>query len=162
MYQPRTNGLAERAVQTLKRASEAWSPIINVSIVAFLQEALTTPRDTKRRGDKTPFQLLGHRVRLPAIADVDLCEPILFKDRSYDFQHHEGLEHIFHRARKFNSDYSVELVSDNQAVRLGFGNVKTEQPREETIFQSKPQFQNAYVEPSHQVETSVATSTAEQ
>ena len=80
VYHPRAIGLAERAVQTVKRALQAWSPNPNVSFGAFLQRALMTHRNTSKTRVNTPVDLLlGRRVRLPAIADFDLCEPILFK-----------------------------------------------------------------------------------
>ena len=80
VYHPGANGLAERAVQTVKRALQAWSPNLNVSFGAFLQRALMTHRNTSKTSFKTPVELLlGRRVRLPAIADFDLCEPIIFK-----------------------------------------------------------------------------------
>ena len=51
VYHPRANGLDERAVQTVKRAPQAWSPNLNVSFGAFLQRALMTHRNTsKTRG----------------------------------------------------------------------------------------------------------------
>ena len=46
VYHPRANGLAERAVQTVKRALQAWSPNLNVSFGVFLQRALMTHRNT--------------------------------------------------------------------------------------------------------------------
>ena len=80
VYHPRTNGVAEIAVQTVKRAFQAWSPNLDVSFGAFLQRALTTHRNTSRTRGETPVELLlGRRVRLSAIADFDLCEPILIK-----------------------------------------------------------------------------------
>ena len=78
VYDPRANGLAERAVQTVKRALQAWSPNLSVSFGAFLQTALMTHRNTSKTRSKTPVELLlGLRVRLPAIAEFDLCEPFL-------------------------------------------------------------------------------------
>ena len=80
IYHPRANGLAERAIQTVKRALQAWIPNLNVSFGAFRQKALMTHHNTSKTRRKTPVELLlGRRVRLPAIADFDLCEPILFK-----------------------------------------------------------------------------------
>ena len=51
IYHPRANGIAERAVQTVKRAIQAESPNLNVSFGAFLQRVLMTHRNTsKTRG----------------------------------------------------------------------------------------------------------------
>ena len=80
IYHQRADGLPERATQTVKRALQAWSPNLNVSFGAFLQRALMTHHNTSKTRSKTPVELmLGRKVRLPAIADFDLCEPILFK-----------------------------------------------------------------------------------
>ena len=114
VYHPRANGLAEKAVQTVKRALQAWSRNLNVSFGAFLQRALMTHRNTSKTRGKIPVELLlARRVRLPAIADFDLSEPILFKANektviSCYLHHQEGLEHIFHTARKLSKDYSSE------------------------------------------------------
>ena len=122
-------------------------------------------RNTSTTRSKTPFeQLLGRRVRQPAIADFDLCEPILFeanektKTVPATFIIRKGLNTSFIQPE--NSTRTI-LVSENQIARLEEDNVKTESAVEETISQSKPQLQNTDVGPSHQNEASAATSAAE-
>ena len=165
VYHPRANGLAERAVQTVKRALQAWSPNLNVPFGAFLQRALMTHRNTSKTRSKTPVELLlGRRVRLPAIADFDLSEPILFKANENTktvpatFIIRKGLNKSFIQPE--NSARTI-LVSDNQIARLDEDNVKTEPAVEETISQSEQQLQSTDVGPSLQDEASAATSSAE-
>ena len=80
IYHPRANAIAEKAVQTVKRVIQAWSPNLNVSYGAFLQRALMTHRNTSTTRGKTPVELLlGRKVRLPAVTDFDLCERVLFQ-----------------------------------------------------------------------------------
>ena len=165
VYHPRANGLAERAVQTVKRALQAWNPNLNVSFGAFLQRALMTHRNTSKTRSKTAVELLlGRRVGLPAIADFDLCEPMLFKASENTktvpatFIIRKGLNTSFIQPE--NSARTI-LVSDNQIARLDEDNVKTEPAVEETISQSELQPQNTDVGPSHQDEASAATSSAE-
>ena len=165
VYHPRANGLAERAVQTAKRALQAWIPNLNVSFGAFLQRALMTHRNTSKTRGKTQVEiLLRRRVRLPAIADFDLCEPILFKADEKTktvpatFIIRKGLNTSFKQPE--NSARNI-LVSDNQIARLDEDNVKTETAVEETISQSEQQLQNTDVGLSLQDEASAATSSAE-
>ena len=80
IYHPRANGIADREVQTVKRAIQAWSPNLNVSFGAFLQRALMTQWNTSMTRGKTPVELLlGRKVRLSAVTDFDLCDRVLFK-----------------------------------------------------------------------------------
>ena len=114
VYHLRANGLAEKAVQTVKRALKAWSPNLNVSFAAFLQKAQMTHRNISKTRSKTPNELLfGRKVTLPVLADFDLCETIIFKGQSKDkdsscYLHQEGLEYIFHTTQKLDTDYSSE------------------------------------------------------
>ena len=54
IYNPRNNGLAERAVQTVKKAMRAWNSSHRVSFHAFLQRVLFTHRNTSSTRGKTP------------------------------------------------------------------------------------------------------------
>ena len=78
IYHPRANGLAERAVQTAKRAIQAWCPNLNVSFATFLERSLMTNRSTSMTRGKTPEVILGRKVKLPAATDFDLREPVVF------------------------------------------------------------------------------------
>ena len=108
--------------------------------------------------------MLGRRVRLPAKAEFDLCEPILFnanektKTVPATFIIRKGLNPSFIQSE--NSALTI-LVSDNQIARLDEDNVKTEPAVEETISQSEQQLQSTDVGPSLQDEASAATSSAE-
>ena len=143
VYHSRANGLAERAVPTVKRALQAWSPSLNVSFGVLLQKTLITHRNTSKTRSKTPVELLlVRRVRLPAIADFDLCKPILFKANEKTttvpdtFIIRKGSNTSF--IQPGNSTRTI-LVSDNQNAGLEEHNVKTEQAVEVTISQSEPQ-----------------------
>ena len=80
VYHSRADGLAERAVHTVKRAPQAYSPNLNVLFGVLLLRALIIHRNFLKTWGKTRVELvLGRRVRVPAIADFGLSEPILFK-----------------------------------------------------------------------------------
>ena len=131
VYHPRANGLAERAVQTVKKALQAWNPNLNVTFGAFLQRALMTHRNTSKTRGKTPAELLlGRKVRLPSVVDFDLCEPILFKANKEaatipaTFIIRKGLNTAYIQPNNTNRTI---LVSDNQIARHE-EEVKEEQP----------------------------------
>ena len=113
---------------------------------------------------KTPVELLlGRRVRLPAIADFDLCEPILLKDSEKT----KIVPATFIISKRLNTSLlqpenstRTIRVRDNPIAKQDEDKMKTEPAVEETISESEPQLQNTYVGPSHQDEASVATSSA--
>ena len=124
-----------------------------------------TNRNTSKTRSKTPGELLwGRRVRLPAIADFCLCEPILFKANKKTktvpatLIISKGLNTSFMQPE--NSARTI-LVSDNKIARLDEDNVKSEPAVEETISQSEQQLQSTDVGPSLQNEASAATLSAE-
>ena len=130
IYQPRANVIAERAVQTVKRAIQASSPNLNVSFGVFLQRDLMTHRNTSKTRGKTPVELLmGRKVRLPAVTDFDLCERVEFKPTNSSptvpatFNIRKGMNTSFIQPE--NSNKTV-LVIDNQIARLVPDDIKTE------------------------------------
>ena len=80
IYNPRSNGLAERAVQTVKKAMRAWNSSFRVSFYAFLQRVLFTHRITSSVRGKTPSEvLLGRKMRLPAVINYHIRERVIFR-----------------------------------------------------------------------------------
>ena len=76
VYNPRSNGLAERAVQTVKKAMRAWNWSLPVSFHAFL----FTHRNTSSVRGKTPSEvLLGRKMRLPAVINYPIKERVVFR-----------------------------------------------------------------------------------
>ena len=104
-----------------------------------------THRNTSKTRSQIPVELLlGCRVRLPAITDFDLSEPILFKAD----EKARTVPTTFIIRKDMNTSFIQPenlsltiLVSDNQIARLDEDNVRTE-PSVETISQSEPQLQN--------------------
>ena len=130
IYHPRANGIAERAVQTVKRATQECSSNLNVSFGDFLQRALMTHRNTSETRDKTPVELLlGHKIRLPAVNDFDLFERVLLKPTNSS----PTVPSAFIICKKMytlfiqpeNSNKTV-FVSDNQIKCMEPDDIKTE------------------------------------
>ena len=152
VYRASAFELAERAVQTVKRALQAnWGIPVKG----------TDDKSKHFKGEgKAPIErLLWRRVRLPAFADFDMCEHILFKANEKTttipatFFIRMGLNKSVNQTEKATW---IMLVRNNQNARLDEDNVKTEPPVEEALSQSKPQVQNTDVGPSHQDESSAA------
>ena len=94
-------------------------------------------------------------MRLPLIADFDLCEPILFKANEKTktvpatFIIRKNISTSFLQQ---NSTRTI-LVSDNQIARLNYDNVKTEPVIKQTfISESESQIQDTDVGPSQSSE----------
>ena len=124
IYHLRANGIAERAVQTVKRTIQAWSPNLNLSFGAFLQRALMTYRNTSKTRGKAPVELLLGR----KVSDFDLCERVLLKPTNSSptvpatFIIRKGMATSFNQPEKSNK---TVLVSANQIARLQTDDIKT-------------------------------------
>ena len=130
IYRLRVNGVAERVVQTVKRAIQASSSNLDVSLGTFLQRALMTHRNTSKTQGRTPVELiLARKVRLPAVADLNLCEPIFFKPMNTSstvpatFIKRKGINALLIQSESSNR---TVLVSDNQIAQLDPNDIKTE------------------------------------
>ena len=102
-----------------------------------------THRKLSKKRSKTPVEpLLGRRVRQTAMADFNLCEPILFKANERTktvpatFIIRKGLSTSFLQLE--NSTW-IMLVNNKHIARLDEDNVKTALLAEETISQSEPE-----------------------
>lgn len=80
-YSPQSNGAAERAVQTIKKALQAWTQrLTHGSFVAFLQKALLHHRNSSTSRGRTPAELvLGRRLRVPVVSTFQQGDPVQFK-----------------------------------------------------------------------------------
>ena len=81
IYNPRSNGVAERAVQTVKSAMRAWIPAMG-SFDAFLNRVLLNHRNSPSSSrDGSPAEiLLGRSLRVPVISRFSTGQSIVFNN----------------------------------------------------------------------------------
>ena len=108
----------------MKRTPKLWIPNLNVTIGAFLQRVLVTHRNTSKATVTTPVEfLLRRRLRLPSIADFELCKPILFKSNEKmktvpaTFTIRKGLNILFIQPKNWTRTF---LVSNHQIGKNRF------------------------------------------
>ena len=143
IYNPRADGNFERTIQTVKWAIKAWSLYLNVSFGVLLQWILMTHRNTAKTPGKLPLELLlGRKVRLPEVRDIDLFEAVLSKTMSIS----PTVPATFIIRKRMNTSFiqpentnKTLLVSENQI--MGPDNIKTESIDQQlTDSQSEPQY----------------------
>ena len=146
---PRANAPAERAVQTVKRALQAWSPNL---LLCQLENSCKRHRwhiaTLQRRGAKLQMDFYWDARETTSNSRFRLERTHSFqgqwktKGSSCYLHHQEGLEHIFHTARKLNTDYS----SGRQAnCEIREDNLTTESLIEETRSKSEPNLEQRWV-----------------
>ena len=80
IYNPRSNGFAERDVQTVNKAMRAWNSSLRVSFYALLQRVLFTHCNTSSVRGQTPSEvLLRKKLRLPAVINFPIGERKVFR-----------------------------------------------------------------------------------
>ena len=78
-YRPQSNGLAERAVRTIKDALKCYNPQ-KCSASAFIDRFLFVHHNTAMRNGKTPSQLmLAYSTRCPILSTYEPLQSVLYK-----------------------------------------------------------------------------------
>jgi hypothetical protein len=95
-YHPQSNGVAERAVRTIKDALKCFNPA-KCSAQAYLHRLLFVHRNSASRGAKTPADLMiGRTVRCPILSSFQPMENVLYRPRKSEppllarFLHKQG------------------------------------------------------------------------
>ena len=86
LYSPRSSGLAERAVQTMKRSLKFYNKDIGCSLTTYIDKILFSHRNSSNaRGDTLAKLLLGKILRIPVVGFYENDEQVMYKPTS----HHE-------------------------------------------------------------------------
>ena len=76
-YAHQPNGIAERAVQTVKKD---WKPDLRASFQSFLQRILLTHKNRSSAHRNTPARLIfGNFLMLPALVDFEMGQPLFYR-----------------------------------------------------------------------------------
>lgn len=80
-YHPQSNGVAERAVRTVKDGMKAWSFVqTHVEFNAFLQKILFNHRvSAKIRGKSPSEHVFGRRLRVPIVSAHNIGDTVMYK-----------------------------------------------------------------------------------
>ena len=80
LYSPRSNGLAERAVQTLKKSLNFYNKQLGCSLPTYIDKVLFSHRNSSTAKGATPAKLLmGRSLRTPIIGFYDIGERVIYQ-----------------------------------------------------------------------------------
>lgn len=117
IYFPRSNGIAERAVQTIKSGLKAWSENqTHQEFNAFLQKILFHHRISSFSRGQSPAELVfGRKIRIPVVAPYEQGEKIWFK--AHNKANPQNSTYLMTRGRNtswiLNNDKLI-MASNNQ------------------------------------------------
>ena len=131
LFSPRSNRLAERAVQTLKRSLKFYNKDIGCSLTTYLDKVLFSHRNSSIARGNTPAKLLlGINLRNPVVGFFEVGEKVLHKPTS----NHEPKEltYIIRKGRNtawLHGNNRIILVSDGQIAPLPSSSVVKAEPQ---------------------------------
>ena len=126
LYSPRNNGLAESAVQTMKRSLKFYNKDIGCSLTTYIDKVLFSHRNSSNaRGDTPAKLLLGRNLRNPVVGFYEVGEKVLYKPTS----NHEPKEltYIIRKGRNtawLHDNNRTILASDGQIASLTSSDAK--------------------------------------
>ena len=121
-YFPRANGLAERAVRTVKTALSSWrESVCHCDFNAFLQKVLFHHRISACSRGKSPAEIVyGRQLRVPVVSRFEQGEDVIYKPsekmcpRSVTYLMTKG-----HNTSWVLDGKELRLVSNNQVSASG-------------------------------------------
>jgi hypothetical protein len=127
VYSPQSNGIAERAVRTVKQAMKSWNPRMRIQFHVFLNKVLLTHRNTSRVRGQTPAEFMfGQNVRIPVAVPYPVGECVLFKPTVKS--NAEKVTYVIRAGRNTafirTCDERTLLASDNQIAPSGVDDTK--------------------------------------
>ena len=131
LYSPRSNGLAKRAVQTLKRSLKFYNKDIGCSLITYLDKILFSHRNSSNaRGDTPAELLLGKNLRIPVVGFYEVGEKVMYKPTS----NHEPKElpYIIRKGPKtawLHDNNRIILARDGQIAPLPSSSVVKAEPQ---------------------------------
>jgi hypothetical protein len=115
-YHPQSNGLEERAVQTVKRALRAWNEnLVHASFATYLQKVLFHHRNSSHARGRSPAEIVfGRRLRVPVVSRFEQGEPVQYRQGTKASSSADFLMTKGHNTAWILSGDRLILASDNQ------------------------------------------------